>query len=118
MPVSCANDAQLSPQDLGLGDPKRERDQAARILARNSSTWPRSRSAWVLSASAADLTPCAAAPVASAPAVTPAMLSDTSWVRRAASWGLRVISWVAAPCSSTAEAIDVPTLLTSPLVPP
>src|SRR5271163_3265272 len=91
---------------------------AARILARKSWTWPRSRSAWLVSASAAALTPCAAVPVASAPAVTPAMLSETSWVRCAAAWVLRVISWVAAPCCSTAEAIEVATELTSPIVPP
>jgi hypothetical protein len=39
-------------------------------------------------------------------------------VRCAACWVLRVISCVAAPCSSTADAIDVATELTSPIVPP
>jgi len=50
--------------------------------------------------------------------VTPAMFSETSRVRDAACWVLRVISWVAAPCSSTAPAIEVAMVLTSAMVPP
>ena len=49
----------------------------------------------------------AAEPVSPAAWVTPAMLDDTSPVPAAACCTLRAISWVAAPCSSTADAIVV-----------
>ena len=61
---------------------------------------------------AASRTWVAAVPVSPAAWVTPAILVDTSAVPSAACWALRAISWVAAPCSSTAEAIVVLTSLT------
>src|SRR5882724_8104494 len=44
-------------------------------------------------------------PVSLAPRCTSVMLEETCWVPWAACWTLREISWVAAPCSSTAEAM-------------
>src|SRR3981189_88707 len=46
-----------------------------------------------------------AEPVSLAPRCTSVMLEETCWVPRAACCTLREISWVAAPCSSTAEAM-------------
>ena len=54
---------------------------------------------------AAESTSDDAPPVSDAPRWTSAMLAATCEVPSAARWTLREISWVAAPCSSTAEAI-------------
>ncbi len=61
------------------------------------------------SSEAADRTCEAAAPVSSDACATPAMLPVTSLVPVEACATLRTISWVAAPCSSTAAAIEVAT---------
>ena len=47
--------------------------------------------------------------------VTPPILAETSLVPAAACCTLREISWVAAPCSSTAEAMAVEISLTRPI---
>ena len=49
----------------------------------------------------------AAAPVSSAALDTPLILDATSVEPADASWTLRAISWVAAPCSTTADAMVV-----------
>src|SRR5690242_3193568 len=80
-------------------------DQATRTELRNLSTSVLSRPLSPASERAAVSTCEEAEPVSLAPRCTSVMLEDTCWVPCAACWTLREISCVAAPCSSTAEAI-------------
>src|SRR5215475_10156145 len=58
-----------------------------------------------------------AEPVSDAPRCTSAMLEATCWVPCAACMTLREISWVAAPCSSTADAMVEEISEIRPIVP-
>src|SRR6185437_11287711 len=93
-------------------------DQAALTSLRKRSTSRRSASDSWESRVAASSTWVAAAPVCCAVSATPLMFSDTVLVPPAACCTLREISEVAAPCSSTAEAIVVATLLMVSMVEP
>src|SRR5882672_602629 len=80
-------------------------NQAARTESRNLPTSSLSRLESLESDLAAERTCEDAEPVSLAPRCTSVMLEETCWVPWAACWTLREISWVAAPCSSTAEAM-------------
>src|SRR5882672_9140634 len=82
-----------------------EARQAARTEVRNLETSARRRPLSPDSDFAADSTCEEAEPVSVAPRCTSVMLDDTCWVPCAACCTLREISCVAAPCSSTADAI-------------
>src|SRR4051812_46352379 len=79
--------------------------QAARTELRNLSTSTLRRLLSPDSDCAAERTWVEAEPVSEAPRCTSTMLAETCWVPWAACCTLREISCVAAPCSSTAEAI-------------
>ena len=87
--------------------------QAARTVARKWETCPCRSSDCRESSEAADRTCPAAAPVYSAARATPITLRVTSPVPAAASLTFRTISCVAAPCSSTAAAMEFATSLIS-----
>src|SRR6266446_9911941 len=78
---------------------------AARTVLRNLPTWVLSRLESRDSVCAAESTCEEADPVSLVPRCTPVMLALTCWVPCAACCTLREISWVAAPCSSTADAM-------------
>src|SRR5215467_5415402 len=80
-------------------------DQAARTELRNLPTSCLRRLESDDSDCAEDSTCEEAEPVSPAPRCTSVMLEETCWVPRAACCTLREISWVAAPCSSTADAM-------------
>src|SRR5262249_15762654 len=92
--------------------------QAALTVARNLSTSALSRVLCSASDLADDSTSAAPVPVIAAPLFTSEMLLATSVVPCAACWMLRVISCVAAPCSSTADAMVVAISETRLIVPP
>ena len=79
--------------------------QAARTELRNRPTSSLRRLESPESDFAADSTCEEAEPVSLAPRCTSAMWDETCWVPWAACWMLREIPCVAAPCSSTAEAM-------------
>ena len=92
--------------------------QAARTVSRNFSISSLSRLLSLASDLAEPSTCAEALPVSAAPRLTSAMLLATWLVPLAACWTLRAISWVAAPCSSTAAAIDPAISEMRPMVPP
>src|SRR3546814_1439395 len=101
----CSSD--LSASD-DAGDAGRESPgQAARTVSRKVSTALCSSTVCWLSWPAASRTCWAAEPASWAPRDTSVMLAETSWVPDAACCTFEAISSVAAPCSSTAEAIAV-----------
>ncbi len=91
------------------------------MVLRNRATSAERCSDWRDSSLEAESTWLAAAPVSSEARATPTMLVVTSLVPVEACETLRTISCVAAPCCSTAAAIEVATLLISrmrPVMPP